>query len=147
MSTQNLRNESPRSPSRSSLDPKSKLKERLVAGITGLGKGVFLIIEALFIAASKIARWSRRFPLIFRGTLAIMIIIGGFIFIFLPDETNRQMIFRSLFPIYLAMIISFIITYLYTTQIRKRAILAKLRRAYLIGLQNSPLNPRVNKGS
>jgi len=74
--------------------------------------------------------------------LAIMMVIGVYILVLLPDEKTKYLVYGSIFPIYLAMVVSFLSSYFYTVQITKRFILVKLRRAYRIGLTSSSLNPR-----
>ena len=133
---------SPRRVSPTALPQNIPLTKISAAIAVKFGKASFQSIKTSASTLSKFSHSLRKFPLLVRCTLAIMMVIGIFILVLLPDEKNKHLVYGSIFPIYIAMVVSFLSSYFCTIQIKKRFILVKLRRAYRIGLIYCSLNPR-----
>lgn len=142
MPEEDLKSKSLRRAPPTALSQKIPVTKILAAIAVKFGKGIFQCIKASASTLSKFCHSFRKFPLLVRCTLAIMMVIGVYILVLLPDEKNKYLVYGSIFPIYLAMVVSFLSSYFCTVQITKRFILVKLRRAYRIGLISSSLNPR-----
>ncbi len=133
---------SPRRAPPTALPQNIPLTKILAAIAVKFRKASFQFIKTSASTLSKFSHSLRKFPLLVRCTLAIMMVIGVYILVLLPDEKNKYLVYGSIFPIYLAMVVSFLSSYFCTVQITKRFILVKLRRAFRIGLISSSLNPR-----
>lgn len=148
-------NDNPNSRKRDSdsiLNRGAELKRILAAIALKLGKIGVQLIKVLFSIILNFGAWLLKFPSrlraiprLLRSMLIIMTAIGVFMLVFLPDEQNKDLIYEGFFPIYMGMVVWFLISYFYTIQIRKRLILRKLRNAYLFGLNHSSLNPRIKR--